>query len=114
MLTHYRLSRTFLLIGIALVAGCGTPSRSSMGAKDKAAASRKGSSSEWPAEKITEAHAHYAAGIIHELDEEPQAALQEYSKAALNDPDNESLVLDVSRRFLERKQPEKALEILMR
>jgi tetratricopeptide (TPR) repeat protein len=63
-------------------------------------------------EKAAEAHAHYAAAVIHDLNDEPAAALQEYYQAALKDPDDESMVLEVSSRFLQDKQPEKAFEIV--
>ena len=46
--------------------------------------------------------------------EQPEAALKEYALAAIKDPENEALVLEVSRRFLQNKQPEKALEVLSR
>jgi len=65
-------------------------------------------------ERTAQAHAHYAAGVINELDEKSDAALKEYSQAALKDPDNEALVLEVSRRFLQNKQTESALELLSR
>ena len=70
--------------------------------------------SDWPADKIAEAHAHYAMAVIHEVDGEQAAALEEFYKAASNDPDNERLIQEVSRRFLQNKQPEKALELLAR
>jgi len=66
------------------------------------------------AERLAKAHAHYAAGVVHDMNDEPEAALQEYFQAASADPDNEALVLEVSRRFLQNKQPEKALEVLSR
>ena len=65
-------------------------------------------------QKVAEAHAHYAAAVIHEMDGEPRAALEEYYQAALLDPDDEALILEVSRRLLQNKQPEKALEITAR
>ena len=39
-------------------------------------------------------------------------ALQEFQQAAMDDPDDETLILDVSRRMLQAKQPEKAREFL--
>jgi tetratricopeptide (TPR) repeat protein len=66
------------------------------------------------AHKLAQAHAHYAAGRIHDMNQEPDAALKEYSLAALGDPDNESLAIEVAQRFLQNKQPEKALELLKR
>lgn len=64
--------------------------------------------------KLAEAHAHYSAGVIHDMNEEPEAALQEYYQAALDDPGDEALTLEVARRYLQAKQPEKALEVLNR
>jgi tetratricopeptide (TPR) repeat protein len=63
--------------------------------------------------KRAEAHAHYAAGVIEEVLDRPEAALEEYNEAALRDPE-ESLALEVARRFLQNKKPEKAHELLKR
>src|SRR5437899_7887584 len=65
-------------------------------------------------EKLAEAHAHYSAGVIHEMNEEQEEALQEYYQAALGDPSDEALTLEVARRFLQSKKPEKAIEVLNR
>src|SRR5690349_12161028 len=51
-------------------------------------------------QRLAEAHAHYAEGVLQEISEQPEAALKEYKEAALLDPGNETLVLEVSRRFL--------------
>jgi tetratricopeptide (TPR) repeat protein len=96
-----------------LVAGCGsTPSRKQAQKDALAAARRQELAQERAAVKAAEAHAHYAVGVIHEMNDESQAALAEYYQAALSDLANEPLVLDVSRRFLQSKQPEKALELV--
>ena len=62
--------------------------------------------------KTASAHAHFAAGVVHEFNDEIEPALAEFRKAVEEDPDDETLVLEVTRRFLQNKQPEKALEIL--
>jgi tetratricopeptide (TPR) repeat protein len=67
-----------------------------------------------PAEKIAQAHAHYSAAVIHDMNDETEAALEEYFKAASDDPQDEVLVLEVSRRLIQNKQPEKALDVLSR
>jgi tetratricopeptide (TPR) repeat protein len=67
-----------------------------------------------PAEKLAQAHAHYAAAVVHEMNDETEAALDDYFKAASADPRDENLVLEVSRRFIQNKQPDKALELLSR
>ena len=53
-------------------------------------------------------------GVVHEVNDEPDAALEEYYQAATADAGDEALVLEVSRRLLQKKQPEKALELLVR
>ena len=109
---------TVLAIGQVTLAGCGTASHSlkTSGSPDnhdkrftrKVATAPTGQS----ARKLAEAHAHYAAGVIHDLNDESDLALEEFYKAAMADTGNERLVLDLSRRFVQAKQPEKALEIL--
>ncbi len=107
-----------LAIGQVLLAGCGTvphpsnASRSPDGQNKRPTQKTTASPAVPSARKQAEAHAHYAAGVIHEINEEPEKALEEFYKAAMADPGNERLALDLSRRFLQAKQPEKALEIL--
>ncbi len=96
-----------------LVAGCrGVPPAPLWAQKGDDADIRRQTPGDASLEKLAEAHAHYAAGVIAEVSEQPDAALKEYSQAALKDPENEPLVLEVSRRFLQNKQPEQALELL--
>ena len=63
-------------------------------------------------ENAIEAHAHYAAGVVHEMNLEAESALEDYYQAAMLDPTNEGLVLDVAQQFLQAKEPEKALNLL--
>lgn len=86
-----------------LMAGCVTPGRQT---------SDTGVVSEAAEQKLVEAHAHYAQAMIYDMNGQEDLALEEYSRAALADPSNESLVLDLARRYTEAKQPEKALELL--
>jgi tetratricopeptide (TPR) repeat protein len=65
-------------------------------------------------ESQIDAHAHYAAGVVHEMNLEPESALEDYYNAALLDSTNQALVLDVAQQFLQAKRPEKALELLSR
>lgn len=82
--------------------------------KTEAAEAKRDTTDDQPAQRLAQAHAHYAAGVIHEMNEEREAALEEYYQAASEDPANEEMLLDVSGRFLQNKQPEKALELLNR
>ena len=116
MLSRYCLWGSALVLASTLAVGCKTARQHGPVVQEK----RSGSSSatlfagDRLTEKLAQAHAHYAAGVILEMNEEHEAALQEYYKAALDDPENETLILEVSRQFLQSKRPEKALEILTR
>ena len=101
---------------ILLVAGCGSaPGRKRAPQRENpAAAAKRERADERSVERRAEAHAHYAAGVIREMNDDPKGALDEYCQAALLDPDDESLILEVSRRLQQSKQPERALEIVKR
>jgi tetratricopeptide (TPR) repeat protein len=64
------------------------------------------------ADRRAEAFARFATGISYELNDKSDLALQEFYKAALADPSNEELVLDLSHQYLRKRQPQKAIEIL--
>ena len=104
------------VIGCWLMTGCGSSSvRHGAPAPGVAGApTQREKSEDSSANRIAQAHAHFAAGFIHEMNDEAEAALEEYYQSALEDPSNEELVLEVSRRFLQNKQPEKALDLLRR
>jgi len=103
--------------GVFLLAGCTAPSEKKS-AKTAASAASPGSSADTAdyspeaVERRTEAHARYASAVLHEWEEEPELAAADYLKAALADPENESLVLEVSERLLRLKQNDHALELL--
>ena len=61
-----------------------------------------------------DAHAHYAAATIHELNGEGELALQEFFESACKDLDNEPLILEVSRRLLQAKRNDQALDLVSR
>lgn len=104
-----------LVIIVGLMTGCGSahPRPSSADSKSASLAAAR-SPAPKPAGKLAEAHAHFGAAVIAEMNDDTETALKEYYSAAFNDPDNEQLCLEVSRRFLQHKQPEKALELLAR
>jgi tetratricopeptide (TPR) repeat protein len=86
-----------------LMAGCATPQKPPVAAD-----------ADNPVEEQNqaEAHAHYAQGLIYEMNDRGNLAMEEFSHAALADPANEELVLNLARRYSQAKQPEKALELL--
>ena len=113
---RYWIRGAVLVTSSLLVAGCGSvPGGKSAPPKEHSIVSlRREQAGDQSIKQLTEAHAHYAAGVIHEMDNEQRAATDEYCQAAMLDPDDESLVLEVSGRLLQAKQPEKALEITTR
>ena len=85
------------------MAGCATAPRGADGIANVSQAHE---------EKVAAAHAHYAQGMIYELDGESDKALGEFSRAALADPSNEALVLDLARQYFQSQQVDKAVELL--
>jgi tetratricopeptide (TPR) repeat protein len=63
-------------------------------------------------ERRIEAHARFAAGIVEELSEAPEAALAHYRVAIEKDPTNEALTLDVVRKLVELRRFEDARVLL--
>jgi tetratricopeptide (TPR) repeat protein len=59
-----------------------------------------------------EAQAHYASGIVRELRNEPQLALDEYLASARNDPANEPLVIELAQRLLREQKADQAVALL--
>jgi tetratricopeptide (TPR) repeat protein len=78
------------------------------------AVSREESSTNSALENLIDAHAYYGAGVVHEMNLEPESALDDYYNAAMLDPTNQPLVLDVVQQYLQAKRPEKALDLLSR
>jgi tetratricopeptide (TPR) repeat protein len=109
-----RSLRTLALTTIAglLLAGCA----SQPGKEPKARATKPADESDLLADKATderiEAYARFASGIVFEMREQPEQALEEFYKAASADPSNESLALEVSRRLLRARRAEQVVELL--
>jgi len=102
-------------ISSLLLAGCATPPRFAHPQADATpVASIGGEDSDTSDEKLIQAHAHYAQALIYELEEKPDKALDEYYQAALNDPANEELVLEVTRRYLQQREPERIVDLLIK
>ncbi len=60
------------------------------------------------------AHAHYAQGVILELQHRRTPSLSEFRQAALLMPGDEALVWEVSRKFIAAQDPSGAVEVLGR
>ena len=61
---------------------------------------------------VAEAHAHFAAGVVHEVNEEATAAYDEFFLAAKLKPQAGELLNEVANRLIEGRQFDRALEVL--
>lgn len=117
MIFHRSRGAALALAG-ALLVGCKAPAHKAPPSQSAFATlpvdTSADPSTDSPEERLSKAHAHYAAGVVHEVDDDLDAALREYELAALADPDDEGLALEVSRRLMQNKETDKALEVITR
>lgn len=107
-----RIHLALLALALAAIAGCSTASsgKSSGQSRGSGVGESSAEAADYSAAGIkarTESHSHYAAAILHEQDDEPELAADEYYRAALADLSNEALVLEVAGRLLRFRQSEK-------
>jgi tetratricopeptide (TPR) repeat protein len=120
------LIRIVVVLVFALFAGgCstrqGTPSA---GRKDGTTSSRVARGTNAPSaspgskaaaaaeDRRAEAYARFASGYLHDLRDEDDKALEDFELAARSDPGQEGLILDVARRHLMAKNPDRAIQAL--
>ncbi len=118
MRIRFCCSVVILAAGSGLIAGCHSPASpipaAAVHSTPAEPRDRTPGREEKPVPNLAEAQAHYSTAVIAELDGNAEAALEEYYAAATNDPGDEQLVLDVTRRLVQARQPEKALDVLSR
>lgn len=95
-----------LLTSLLVAPGCRT---ASLG---KATPARSERAEELELVQRAESQAHFAAGVVHSLNENPSAAAEEFLLAAKSNPRDQELLLEVSSRLIESRQFPKALEAL--
>ncbi len=105
-----------LLAAALMAGGCRNPAKPVQpGGRPPAAAagaSERSAGDSRSLEDRAEANARFMAGISHELNDEPNAALDDFYRAAMADPGNEALVLDLSTRFIVLKRYDQAIKLL--
>lgn len=104
----------YLLLLVA-AAGCSSverrvPAGGSKEARARAVQARRASEAEY--ERNVQIYSHYAAALSHDLNGESGAALDEYWHAALADPSDEPLVMEVARRLMRAEKFSRAVELL--
>lgn len=102
-----RLRGLLAAIGALVLVGC-----ASVPSNNRTAAHASPGPDDVSPDKLAVAHAHYGSAFIHEMRDEPEAALRDYYQAVLEDPSDLAMTLDVARKFVQAKQPEKALDVL--
>jgi tetratricopeptide (TPR) repeat protein len=107
-----RIHLALLALALATIAGCSTASgnKSSGNLRASGAGESSAEAADYSVSGVkarTESHAHYAAAILHEQNDELELAADEYYRAALADLSNEALVLEVAGRLLRFRQSEK-------
>jgi len=102
-----------LALGAGLVSGCKSMRHSK--AASRAAAEAEGvvaAATKAESEKRAEALARFATGISYELNDQSELALGQFHQAALADPANESLVIELARRYSQSQEYNKSIEVL--
>jgi hypothetical protein len=105
---RFYYSSALLSVALTLFSGCVATTRQGDSGRE---ASKKavGSAdySEAAVKARTQSHAHYSAAILHEINDEPEKAADEFYRAAFADPTNEALLLEASNSLLRNRQAEK-------
>ena len=95
-----------LLLASIVVAGCRTTSIT------ESASDKSERAEEAELERRAQAQAHFAAGVVQQLNDQPVAAGEEFYLAAKSNPKDPELLLEVSTRLIESRQFQKAQEVL--
>jgi tetratricopeptide (TPR) repeat protein len=97
---------------VVILAGVGTGCRVPQKGTGIAEARSRTDRTEAEVERRVRGHAHYAAGVLKDLQGDPAGALEHYVEAALADRGNESLVLQTFSRLLQSGAADRAAEFL--
>jgi tetratricopeptide (TPR) repeat protein len=103
-------------LAAALLPGCASPPRQSHAAPAVTDSQQEARPAGLPLARQgrgnPDAYAHFAAGLSYTLNDEDVPALQQFADAALADPANEPLAINVAQQLLQNKDVDKALAIL--
>jgi tetratricopeptide (TPR) repeat protein len=88
------------------------PAEEHLSAKAQVALAQDAAAREDAIEHRVKVFANFLTGLSLELNNEPDEALGYYYEAALADPTQDELVLEVSRRLLQRQETDKAIALL--
>src|SRR5438105_1678691 len=102
-----------IILGMLLFCGCASNGIGAGGAAKPKSQTGKTSvgDTEEDLESRVQANAHYAAGLSHDLNDQPDKATDEYFQSAMVNPRYEPLVLETGRRLLRAQKTDKAIEL---
>ncbi|MFO1475898.1 MAG: tetratricopeptide repeat protein [Verrucomicrobiota bacterium] len=104
---------TLLALAGASLCGCRAPQSTGAGiGVSTGSQSSPAAPPEIPERDKAEACAAYSSGVLHDLNGETSAAMEDYRRAALHDPASTDLVLEVTQRMISVGQYDAAREIL--
>ncbi|MBN8247773.1 MAG: tetratricopeptide repeat protein [Verrucomicrobia bacterium] len=102
------------LAGAISGTGCRTTGAHPAGAGGSTAAMAPAGEPEADVERRIQAHAAFAAGVLYQERDEPEAAFRQFARASEKDPGNEPLATEVAGHYLQRGQLEDAVRVLRR
>ena len=94
-----------VLLGATLLVGCASR-------RAGAPPNDPGRLSPAETERRAEAFARFAAGVSHDLNNQPRSALEEFERSVVLDPGNETLLQELAARYVQLGENEKAIAIL--
>lgn len=117
----FKVILALVLAGPVLGTGCRVtepaaraPAEAEASPKESAALIRAAAAREEAIEQRVRVFANFLTGLSLELNNKPDEALDHYYESALADPSQDELVLEVSRRLLQRQEADKAITLLER
>ena len=111
-----RLALAFLASGLTMQAGLAdVVSETVPGAPESAGDTPESDSQRAQAvERRVQAYSHYSTGLLYEIRQQPELALQEFTKSVMADPSHEPLVIKVTLLYFRKGDSAQALKILER
>jgi len=107
-----------IAVALLLAAGCASSQPPNAAAPEAAQGTNARNSTPGPRhesdKKMVAAYSHFLQGTIADMEDKPDEAMAEFTEATLNDPSNEDLVLELTRRQIQRRKLDDALKVLLR
>ena len=100
------------LVGALFLTGCAGGWHATDKRSSTAPAATSPTAGESEINRRADLYGHFAAGIVYDVRDEPAKADEEFNAAVQADPRQVQLAVDLAQRYLQRREPAKAVEIL--